>query len=210
MKHFNVASTNWLDRRLPVDSDPHLLAHTLKCEQCDRIFRAHSQMTQMMERLSHAKLERERLRSQPVALGAWPAAVAALLLLSLTTGWLAFQRSASKEVTRLTPNDHLQSMSSSVAPPPLDLQRTDRLTVVALHQPIFGLQLLTQADWSGTVSSVSAAMAPSIAVPELELETQWMDVVAGEMAPVRDSMNSTFKLLRHALLASSPKKTVDG
>ena len=188
-----------LDRREPVELDQPLRRHALRCERCHRILRSHCRLVGVVEQLEPVDIGRPVVPAPRVATVV--PAVAALLFLCLTA-WLVFRH--QQPIAPMLPVTVAQSESFHREPIlPVRPRRDQQTFAMAVHQPLWGLQLISQADWSGTMSSVGAVVGPELKVPSLE--TQWINTVANEMAPapVRDSMTSTFNLLRRVVSPSS-------
>ncbi len=135
-------------------------------------------------------------------------ALAALLLLGVV-GWLfrhtQHEIARSPSLVQNTVTDESASALGGQARPTDPISWPSQTSMLAMHQPLLGLQLLSQVDLSDTYSLVSK----DIDVPRLN--TKWMTVLAHEMAPVQQSMASALNLLRRTLASFSPDETsIDG
>ncbi len=204
---FDRRLNDLLDRRASPASDPRVRKHVACCERCRTILRVQGKLDGVVQRLEMPVVEPEVVSNRIPAAAVMPA-LAALLLLGVA-GWLfrhtQHEIARSPSLVQSTVTDESASALGGQARPTDPISWPSQTSMLAMHQPLLGLQLLSQADLSDTYSLVSK----DIDVPRLN--TKWMTVLAHEMAPVQQSMASALNLLRRTLASFSPDETsIDG
>lgn len=195
-----------LDRREIPEADMQIREHVADCKPCRLTLRGHAVLLKAVQQGARPAVRRSQSTSMAMPL-------AAAVLFAALLAWqrvqpnmriheqhyqspvaAVIQHSSTSELSRT--NSSLPSSPSSTA-----------TSVSAMH-PVVSLQLITRADWSETLSAVPVPFVPLLDVPTLE--TRWIETLTQHMAPVQDSMSSTFRVLRRTLSASAKPSPVNG
>ena len=188
-----------LDERSDLSQDTAIRKHANACEDCLRDLRNYELLTTRGASTFVNKKPANQFRARMFWL-----TIAATLFLAVSyfpgserpsqtaqTSPVIAPAVVSHEDAGLTPIDPTLH--------PVDAGTEDRV-VVSGHfvQPILSIGYIAKADWS----SVEPMEMPfGVSVPTVEAE--WIDVVADEMLPIQQSVNSTFDLIVRTLSASA-------
>lgn len=178
-----------MDDRLDPSSDLEICQHAESCEPCRSDLRNYQLVLRVFPRqLKSPPVRTPSLgrRRMPTRLGL---AAAATLLIAVSI-------SSLPDTPTQTPTAISASviLRPAVEPEPTSVVSANVPRGGNFVQPILGLSLVANADWS-RLQTVEMPFG----VPVPQVETEWIGAVADEMVPIKQSVDSTFNLIMRTL-----------
>ncbi len=191
---FHNRINHLLDERLELSQDPAITQHADSCETCGRDLQNYQILvTQEVTAVSNGQHSTQR---------------------STPTLWLMIAASLLLAITFFPRNEQTQTslLQSEVVMEPIDIVEDAKLTLV---DPIGDQQTIsTQGNGASghfvqpiiSIGYIANAVQPvemPFSVPVPTVEANWLNVVADEMVPIQESVNSTVDLIVRTLSTSA-------
>ena len=177
---FHERINELLDERTDPSQDVEIQQHAASCGICRSQLKGYQTFVQVFEPTSTVvhKLPEQRHTLSRI----WLTAAATLLIAVVVAN-----RQQNPE-----PSASAGPLHVATVPPVVKVD--EAVAGGNFVQPILGISLVANADWSGLEQ-----VEMPFGVPMPQVETDWIHSVADEMVPIKQSVDSTFSLIMRTL-----------